>query len=104
MDVDHIGGEPVSVKKERDGRAALCDLIDDYLARHGVSAAAAILLGEVNAHEPRFAELLVNVPVKAVFIHPFVERLDLIFGELSHHVADHDLLFCELEHFYFSFA
>ena len=64
-----------------------------------VAAATAVLLGKMDTHQTGLAQLLVDFPVKAVFVHPFVARLNLIFGELSYHVADHDLLFCELEHF-----
>ena len=97
--IDHVGCQPVSVKEQSDRSAALCYLVDDDLAHDCVTAAAAVLLGEVNTHQACFAQLLVNAPVKTVFVHPLVTGLDLVFGEFSYHVADHDLLFCELEHF-----
>ena len=99
VNIDHIGCEPVGVQEQSDTCAALCDLVDDDLAHDCVAAATAVLLGKMDTHQTGLAQLLVDFPVKAVFVHPFVARLNLIFGELSYHVADHDLLFCELEHF-----
>lgn len=89
--------QPVGVQEQRHAGAALSQLMDDNDAGHGVAAATAVLLVEVYAHEPGLGELLVQLVVKAVFVHPLVARLNFLLGELAHHVAYHDLLFGEIE-------
>ena len=60
-------------------------------------AAAAVLLGQVDAHKAGLGQLLVQVIVEAILVHPLVAGFNFLLGELAHHVAYHVLLFGELE-------
>ena len=77
--------------------AALCHLVNDDGAGYGISAAAAVLFGNMNASQSGFANFFMQVKIKPIFIHPFVARFNFLFSEFSHHVADHLLLFCEID-------
>ena len=100
---DHVGGQPVCVEIKGDARAALCKLVDNDLRGDGVAAAAAVLLGDVDAHQTGLdklgVDLLVDLHVEREgFVHCLVIGGDFVLGELPDHVSDHDLLFCEFVH------
>ena len=95
---NHVGCQPVSIQEQGDGSAALCDLVDDDLAGDGVTATAAVLLGEMNGHKAGVNQLRNQIEVKSVFIHVAIPRLYLVGGKLFDHITDHKLLFGKLEH------
>ena len=100
---DHVGSQPVCVEIKGDARAALCKLVDNDLRGDGVAAAAAVLLGDVDAHQTGLdklgVDLLVDLHVEREgFVHCLVIGGDFVLGELPDHVSDHDLLFCEFVH------
>ena len=58
------------------------------------AAASAILLRDLDAHQPKLKELLKEVPVKhTFFVHLLGKRADALAGELPDVVAKENLVF-----------
>ena len=99
---DEVGSQPVGVQEQGLGGTALGYLVDNYDAGDRVSAAAAVLLVQVYSHEAGLRQLLMQLVVKAVLVHPFVTGFDFLLGKFPYHVADHNLLFREVERHVYS--
>ena len=85
-------------QRDADRRVDPGQLLDGERVGERVGAAAAVLLGERDAHQPQLAHLrheLVGEGLGAVEL--LGDRRDLVAREVAHRVAEQALLVCELE-------
>ena len=87
------------------GTADLGQLLDAHGVGEHISASAAVLLGEVNAHHAQLGHLLDGLHGEALFLVDLSgQGLDLVLREIAVHLANEQLFLRQMEiHTFFSF-